>query len=195
MVINSGPYFERWGVKNNTYDQIINTIKDIVKNHGMKPGFDFGPLWNFNATNSMKPSDFPFVWLEPTPTTLKNSIQGVRVWQCTFNMYALDRIDKGDNNYQQIMSDMDFLLKSIVAEIRESEFTRYNYVIIDYQDLVITPALEITDEYTNGWYLKLLLQIPDIYTPCNIPITPVVPPVEEMYVLLGYVDDGYVEGN
>lgn len=185
-------YFNAWGANNNTYNQLINYFQDIVSRCSMFPSFNFGPIWDFNATNGSV--TFPSIWIEPTDTKIINSIQGVRVHKYVFYIYALDRIDKGDDNYQQILSDMDALLKFIIAEIREGEFARVNYMIIDTQaDIEMKVLLEYTDEYTNGWRCKLTLRIPDIYTPCNIPIHPVPEPCVVTYVQQGYVDCGYVE--
>lgn len=184
------PYFNTWGVNNNSYNQLINYIKEICANHGMKPSCTFGPIWDFNADNQIF---FPSIWIEPIDTKIVNSIQGVRVLKYAFYVYAVDRVDKGDNNFQDVMSDMDFLIKTIVAEIREGEFSRLNYFIIDSQDDEMHPVIEFTDEYTAGWRCKLMLRIPDIYNPCNVPIIPVPEPCTVTYVQPGYVVCGYVQ--
>ena len=197
------PYFNTWGVSNNTYDRIINVFEEVVNNMGMKPTWGFGPIWNFNAGNLPNGELFPAIWFEPIgPCKIVSSVQGIRVYKCVFNLYAMDRIDKGDDNYQQILSTTDGMIKDIMAFIRESAFARLNYIIIDNtQDIEMTPVLEATDEYVNGWRAKISLRIPDISTPCNIPIknispyppTPPTPP--QRYVDIGYVDNGYVVGD
>jgi hypothetical protein len=193
-------YFNTWGVSNNTYDRIINVFERVVSNMYMQPSWGFGPMWNYNADNQLT---FPSIWFEPIgPCKIVSSVQGIRVYKCVFNLYAMDRIDKGDDNYQSILSSTDGMLKDIMAEIREGEFARLNYVIVDNtQDQEMTPVLELTDEYVNGWKIKVTLRIPDILTPCNIPITnispypPTPPTPPQSYVDLGYVDNGYVVGD
>lgn len=188
------PYFAKWGVNNNTYTQLINYITEIARSCYIEPYVEFGPFWNFNANNILT---FPVLWIEPIDFKHVNSIQGIRVTKYSFYLYALDRIDKGDNNYQNILNEMDAFLKYLLASIRESEFTRLNYMILDKQDMDQKVMLEVTDEYTNGWRLKLNLRIPDIYTPCNIPI-PYLDPNEpdgdcpNHYVEVHYVQCGYV---
>ena len=193
------PYFNTWGVNNNTYDRIIDLFKQVVGAMYEKPSFGFGPMWQYNADNQLT---FPSIWIEPTATKMISSVQGIRVYKCSFYIYALDRIDKGDDNYQQILSDTDGMIKDIMSFIRESAFARLNYIIVDNtQDMEMTPVLEATDEYVNGWRAKISLRIPDISTPCNIPIknispyppTPPTPP--QRYVDIGYVDNGYVVGD
>lgn len=199
-------YFLHWTVNNNTYNQLINYIRELCSNiefdGSITPFCDFGPLWNINARNDIT---FPLIWIEPIPFKISNSNQGVRVVKYAFNIYALDRINKGDQNfppinnryqYQELLSDMDFLIKIILAEIRESEWARLNYFILDKaQDDEVTPMLEVFDENTNGWRCKLNLRIPDIYNPCNIPIARI--PDEQdcpnNYVNINYVECEYVQ--
>lgn len=192
------PYFQQWGPNNNTYNQIIDYIRTICSNHEMNPFCDFGPIWNINARNDIT---FPLVWIEPTDGKLINSVQGVRVKKYSLYIWCLDRINKGDQNfppitstyqYQEIISDTAFLLETIIAEIRESEWARLNYFILDSADDEMKIALEVTDENTNGWRCKMNFRIPDIYNPCNIPINPIplFPPDE---CVVTYVDDGYVD--
>lgn len=184
------PYFSTWGVNNNTYNQIIDYMKMICSNHEMKPSCTYGPIWNFNADNNLT---FPAIWISPSESNkYLNTIQGVRVKKYQVYVYALDRIDKGDKNYLEIMSDMDFLLSTIIAEIRESEWARLNYFILDSSDTEMKPMVEVTDEYTNGWQAKITFLVPDIYNTCNIPIS-TIPDCQTTYVANGYVVCGYVE--
>lgn len=180
------PYFNTWGVSNNTYDRIINVFEAVVANMPMATSWGFGPIWNFNANNTPNGELFPAIWFEPIgPCKIVSSIQGIRVYKCVFYLYAMDRIDKGDDNYQQVLSSTDGMLKDIMAEIREGQFARLNYVIVDNsQDQEMTPVIEVTDEYVNGWRIKVALRIPDILTPCNIPIAPVRPQWQGMFNVL-----------
>ena len=180
------PYFNTWGVSNNTYDRIINVFEAVVANMPMATSWGFGPIWNFNANNTPNGELFPAIWFEPIgPCKIVSSIQGIRVYKCVFYLYAMDRIDKGDDNYQQVLSSTDGMLKDIMAEIREGQFARLNYVIVDNsQDQEMTPVIEVTDEYVNGWRIKVALRIPDILTPCNVPITPVRPQWQGMFNVL-----------
>lgn len=176
-------------IAGNTLNRVLLSLEQICNAHQMRPSFGYGSTSDFNANNQVV---FPAIWVEPTESKVINSIQGVRVKQYALNVYAMDRIDKGDSNFQEIHSDMMYLLETIIAYIRESSFTRDQYISIDYQDQVFTPIVREADENCNGFRVKLLLRIPDVYTPCNSPFAPI---GIERYVDLGYVDNGYVVGD
>ena len=149
-------------------NKIIKVIEEICNAHAFAPSFGYGPTSDINADNQ---TIFPLVWVEPTESRVINSDQGAKVAQLSLNLYALDRIDKGDSNFLDIHSDMMYLLQTIVGFIRESSFTRDQYITIDRQDQVFTPVTRETDENCNGFMLRLVLRMPDVYTPCNSPFS------------------------
>jgi len=150
-------------------NRIILTLQEICNVNSMVSYFNYGPISDFNADNNVT---FPAIWVEPTESRVINSVQGVKVAQVTLNLYALDRIDKGDSNFLDVHSDMMYLLQTIVGYIRESEYTRNLYITIDQQDQVFIPVTRETDENCNGFMLRLILRMPDVYTPCNSPFNP-----------------------
>ena len=145
-------------------NKIIKVLEAICTAHPMVNTFGYGPTSDINATNDVV---FPLVWVEPNMNRVINSDQGVKVAIISLNLYALDRIDKGDSNFLDIHSDMLYLLQDIVSFIRESDYTRTAYITIDRQDQTFTPMTRETDENCNGFMLSLTLRIPDVYTPCN----------------------------
>lgn len=170
-------------------NKLLTVLNNISNAHQMRPSFGFGPTSDFNANNQVK---FPAIWVEPSESKDINSDQGVRVQQIGLNVYAMDRIDKGDSNFQELLSDMKYLLDTIIAYIRESQYCRDNYIILDKQDQIFTHVWRETDENCNGYKVKLLIRVADIYTPCNSPFGPINVPCPVTYVLPNYVDCFYV---
>ncbi len=178
--------------QNTTLNRVIQTIKMIAEAHQMKPYFGFGQGADINADNQIF---YPALWVEPVESKVMNSVQGVKVSQIGLNLYAFDRINKGDSNYQDLLSDMMYLLDTVIAEIREGEYSRSFRISIDKQDQIFTPIQRDTDENVNGYRCKLLLRVPNTITPCNSPIGPIVPRVvicPVTYVDIDYVDCYYV---
>lgn len=155
-------------VRTSSLLRVGEEIKSIVDRHFFKPDFGYGPTSDINAGNQLT---MPFVWLEPYQSRIINSIQGITVEKLTLNIYAMDRINKGDDNFAQIHSDMLYLLQTIMAEIRQSQTFIDLFIRIETEDQVFTPVTRDTDEYCNGWMVKLVLRMPMTYNPCNIPIS------------------------
>lgn len=171
-------------------NKLLTVLGNIVGAHEWNPSYGFGPTEDFNASNDVT---FPAIWVEPITNKNFNSIQGVRAQQIGINLYAMDRINKGDNNFQEVMSDMKYLLDTIVAYIADSQYCIDNFISLDKQDGELTPVMRTTDENCNGYRLKLLIRVADLYTECNSPFNaiPVICPVT--YVLPNYVDCFYVQ--
>lgn len=151
-------------------NRILLTIQNICINHLMKPSFGYGDTGDFNASNQTL---MPAIWIEPMESNEFNSDGGVRVEELALNVYAIDRINKGDNNFQEIHSDMKYLLQTIIAEIRESSYTRNLFIGLSRQNLYFKPVSRWGDENCNGWMVKLIFRLPVVYTPCNSPIDPI----------------------
>lgn len=168
-----------------TLNKFIYQLQIAISLHQMRPFFaGLGPTADINAENNIK---YPAIWVEPIESKSVNSIQGVRVDQLGLNVYCIDRIDKGDSNYQEILSDTRYILETLVGFIRESQMFRDEYIMIDTQDIIYTPVQRETDENCNGYRIRLLIRTPNTYNPCNSPFEcPVT------YVDPGYVDCFYV---
>ena len=157
---------------NPSLNRVIETIKIICESHHMKPYFGFGQGSDINADNQIF---YPAVWVEPYNSKVINSKQGVKVSQIGLNLYAFDRINKGDSNYQDILSDTMYLLDTIISEIREGQYCRSLGISIDMQEQLFTPIQRDTDENVNGYKVTLLIRVPNTITPCNSPISPMMP--------------------
>jgi len=157
---------------NPSLNRVIETIKIICESHHMKPYFGFGQGSDINADNQIY---YPAIWVEPYNSKVINSKQGIKVSQIGLSVYAFDRINKGDSNYQDILSDTMYLLDTIISEIREGAYCRSLGISVDMQEQIFTPIQRDTDENVNGYKVTLLIRVPNTVTPCNSPISPMMP--------------------
>lgn len=149
-------------------ERIKQMFEDQSIRHKMINGFGFGPSYNI----SNEPILFPYLWLEPVNSRTAHSVNSGAVEYYTFNMYVMDKINKGDPNYLQTSSDCDYISKTILADLDQN----YYYIDNDWSidgDITSEPVYEQTEDNANGYMTTFTLKLPMRYTPCNIPMVPI----------------------
>jgi hypothetical protein len=84
----------------------------------------------------------------------------------------MDKINKGDDNYDEIISDTKFILDSIISDMSQHKYY-IDFNLSLYQDIVMEVVVEATDDNVNGWIANVSIKNPVRYTPCNVPIEPI----------------------
>ena len=85
-----------------TINKLKTIFEDLANRHMMVNDFGFGPAYNIGAE---RPMNYPFLWIEPVSSRVQSGAgnsQGVEFY--TFNMYVLDKINKGDENFTETTS-------------------------------------------------------------------------------------------
>lgn len=150
-----------------TLKKTIDILRDLCLNrHHMVRSFGFGQLSDVGADS---PMEFPYIWVEPTTSRVNINDNGGTVLIEGFNIYCMDKLKKGDSNYEDILSDTRFILDTIIADFRNSKYY-VDYGIKFNGDVIYDPAIEATDDNTNGWVAAVELKMPFRYNVCNIPI-------------------------
>ena len=152
-----------------TINKLNLLFEDISIRSKMISDYGFGPSYNINSN---RPLSYPFLWVEPVDSRVQRGINGNLTEYYKFNLYVMDKINKGDDNYIETSSDCDYILKTIVGEIDQSDY----YVELDISidgDVTLQPVYEETPDNSNGWMCELTLKLPMRYTPCNSPILPI----------------------
>lgn len=156
---------------NNTtsVNKIVSIFRDLSLRNKMVNDFGYGPTYNIGASTPMK---FPYIWVEHSGAQVTKSVNGYKENIYSFNVYCLDVIDKGDSNYNEIISDTKFILDSLISELSQHKY----YIDMNislYQDITMEAMYEVTDDNVNGWMATISLKVPVRYTPCNLPIEPI----------------------
>ena len=148
-------------------NRIISMFEDIANRHLMINAFSYGPMSDINTEGELR---MPYLHVENTTTTLStgNGITYREVFY-DFDVYVMDRINKGDSNYQETTSDTLFMLYSIIAEINQHPY--YVDAGLKLSDDIQTESVfEATDENVNGHRATLRFKQGFRYTPCTVPI-------------------------
>jgi len=149
--------------------KLVDIIKLVSQNHRMVKDFRFGPLWNRNALRDLQT---PYIWLEEQTSRMSMGNLSHKTALFTFKMYCMDRIQKDETNYDQILSDTKFIIDTIMTEIDQHPLFVELGISFDNADVVIEPVYEETDTNSNGHSCEFTLRFPIRYTPCNVPIEP-----------------------
>ena len=131
--------------------------------------FRNGPLWDMNA---LKDLQTPYIWCEEGQSRMSMGNGSKKTAGYTFRLYCMDRIQKDQSNYNEILSDTKFILDTIMTEIDQHPLFIQLGLSIDEGDIVFEPVYEETDINANGHSVEFTLRFPIRYTPCNVPIDP-----------------------
>ena len=156
---------------NNTVsiNKIVSIFQDLSIRQEMVYDFGYGPAYNIGASKEMK---FPYIWIENNNTTTQKSDNGYKVNLYTFTIYCMDKINFGEDNYNEIISDTHYILDTMVAEISQHKYYVDMNLSID-GDINFLPVVEATDDNVNGWQCDITIKHPIRYTYCNSPIEPI----------------------
>jgi hypothetical protein len=133
----------------------------------MVKSFRTGPLWDMNA---LKDLQTPYIWCEEAQSRITIGNGSHKTGLYTFRLYCMDRIQKDQSNYQEILSDTKFILDTIITELDQHPLFIQLGLSIDQGDVVFEPVYEETDVNANGHMVEFTFRYPIRYTPCNVPI-------------------------
>lgn len=148
-------------------NKLVELVQLVSQKHRMVRDFRFGPLWNMNA---LKDLETPYVWLEELDSRITLGNQNHKTGLYTFKLYCMDRIQKDETNYTEILSDTKFILDTIITELDQHPLFVALGLSLDSGDITFEPVYEETDTNANGHSCEFTFRFPIRYTPCNIPI-------------------------
>lgn len=148
-------------------NKLVELVQLVSQKHRMVRDFRFGPLWNMNA---LKDLETPYVWLEELNSSITTGNQYHKTGLYTFKLYCMDRIQKDETNYTEILSDTKFILDTIITELDQHPLFVQLGLSLDSGDITFEPVYEETDTNSNGHSCEFTFRFPIRYTPCNIPI-------------------------
>lgn len=153
-----------------TINKVLSIFRDLAIRHEMINDFGFGQT---SDIGNERPMLFPYLWIEPSQTRITQGTTANRYQEIlySFNVYLMDKIQKGDDNWDETLSDTNYILTTIVREMSQHPY----YVDMNvslYGDIVYDPAIEAYDDNVNGWLAQFTLKIPLRYGFCETPIIP-----------------------
>ena len=158
---------------NNTLsiNKVVSIFRDLQIRNPLTNTFFYGSGADFNALKNVV---YPAFIVEQSTTIMKQSQQtlGYQTEYLGFNLYVMDRLEKGDSNYQEILSDCLYSLQTMLAEI-DNHIYYIELGMSIVEDITFEPVIRADDDDIQGWQAKIKFKIPIRYTPCNNPIQPI----------------------
>ena len=150
-------------------NQIVSIFQDLALRQKQVNDFFYGQSYDIGASRQMK---FPYVAIENIQSTITKSANGFKEALYTFKIYCVDKINRGQSNYDEIISNTHFILDTMIQEVSQHQYYRdFNLSISN--DITFTPVVEAFDDDVNGWEIDIVIKHPIRYTYCNTPITPI----------------------
>lgn len=152
-------------------NKIVSILRDLAIRHQMVTDFGYGATYNIESRSEAM--TFPYVWLDDIGSTIEVSTDnGYKSIYYQFDIYAMDKINKGDSNYDEVISDTHKIITDMMAEISQHKYYRDMGLSL-MNDITMEPVLEATNDNVNGWKASVTLRQPFRMTACNVPIEPI----------------------
>ena len=106
---------------NNTLsvNQIISIFRDLSLRQKMVNDFGYGPTYNIGST---RPMLFPYIWVEQDQSQTIKSLNGYKETIFTLTVYCMDKINQGEDNYEEILSNTHYILDTLITEISQHKY-------------------------------------------------------------------------
>ena len=153
-----------------TLNQLISIFRDLALRSEMINDFGFQQQEEIGTDRNVK---FPYLNVEPTGSTfIQNENYLYQRMVYSFDISLMDRIDKSENNWEELLSDCHYTLATLISEISKHPYYKDLQLKLS-GDINLQPAMEVRNEYVNGWMASIDIEVPFRFTPCNSPIIPI----------------------
>lgn len=142
-----------------TLNNITDILKNIARDHIMIKDYGYGDLGSGKFNLKM-----PYLWIQPlSQSTINDNNTQQAVY--SIDIFVCDRITKGDDNSEEIISDTNFILNWILSYFKTSKEIKNMGIKITNNDLEIFTSK--TDNNLNGWVVNVKFRIPINYSACD----------------------------
>lgn len=153
-------------MKNTTINRILTWFEDISGRHLMIKSYGTGSTADISASESVK---YPLMWVEVGNSSIEISDNGPMIQNFEFDCYVMDRIDKGNSNYTELISDTNYILSTVITELSKNpSYREFSTAVVS--NISMQPVKSAMLDDVNGWMATISFRVPLKYTPCNIPI-------------------------
>lgn len=155
-------------VVDKTYNNVIDTIKQLGTNHHQITTVTSGDIWEIDLAKNTK---YPLMHINPVSVDAGKS-------QLTFNfqVFVMDAVEPDESNEQEVLSDTLSICLDIISVFKSGESLYFynsthgqepDYFVDDNFNL--EPFTERFDNSLTGWVFNLPVIVEFRYNSCNVP--------------------------
>ena len=168
-------------VSNKTYNNIVDTLKELGEQHDQITTTTTGDIWQINIDKMEK---FPLMHINPV-----NVSTGQSTLTYNFQIFIMDLVSEDENwtqanfqsadnlsNNQEVLNDCLQICTDIIGIFRHSKWQSQLALDIDAPvyfgegEFTIDPFQERFDNLLTGWVFPLSIIVQNDFQTCNIPM-------------------------
>ena len=172
-------------IYNKTYNNVINTLKNIGDNHTQIHTVTTGDIWQVDLAKETK---FPLMHINPVNVTT-----GQSQLNYNFQIFVMDLVSEKENwtdtnfqsavrlgNEQEVLSDCLSICVDLIGIFRHSKQQSANAgtnandinspIYFTDGEFTLEPFSEKFDNEVTGWVFTLTVEVENTFQTCNIPM-------------------------
>jgi|TARA_R110001583_G_scaffold31373_1_gene107321 hypothetical protein len=156
-------------IDNKTYNNVINTLKNLGENHLMIKTTTVGDIFTIDLEQTTL---YPLMHLNPVNVTT-----GRTTLTYNFQVFVMDLVEDDNANEQEVYSDVLQVCIDIIAILSNSKWQSQLALDIDAPvyfaegDYTLEPFTERFTQAVTGWVFNLGLTVENDFQSCTIPMT------------------------
>ena len=155
-------------VNNKTYNNVIETLKNLGTNHFQIATTTVGDIFDIDLEKNTK---YPLMHLNPVNVTTRRT-----ELVYNFQVFIMDLVEPDASNEQAVYSEVLQICIDIIAILSNSKFQAQLSLDINAPvyfaegDFTLEPFKERFDQSVTGWVFNLGITVQNSFQSCEIPV-------------------------
>ena len=155
-------------VNNKTYNNVIETLKNLGTNHFQISTTTVGDIFDIDLEKNTK---YPLMHLKPVNVTTRRT-----ELVYNFQVFIMDLVEPDGSNEQAVYSEVLQICIDIIAILSNSQFQAQLSLDINAPvyfaegDFTLEPFKERFDQSVTGWVFNLGITVENSIQSCEIPM-------------------------
>lgn len=152
-----------------TYLQIIAKLQEFVDQHEQLQTFGNGDPWEIVEHNQAGQFKYPLMWAVDSSWSIsdKTTASGTSILAGSFQVFAMDLVNKDEDNENNVLSDTQQMLLDLQAYLeRDADANWFKVKLI--RGTSLNPFTEKFNDEVAGWSFNITFQQPMLFDSCGV---------------------------
>ena len=156
-------------INNKTYNNVIDTFKNLGKNHLQISTTTVGDIFDIDLEKNTK---YPLMHLNPVNVQTRRT-----ELVYNFQVFIMDLVEPDESNEQEVYSDVLQICIDIIGILSNSKWQSQLALDINAPvyfaegDFTLEPFKERFDQSVTGWTFTIGLTVENSFQTCEVPMT------------------------